>query len=347
MLSFKEFITEARSRGEAMEEVIIAAVNGSPKTISGISKEAGVKVAKYLKSQGIKGKGVVLGADQVEVTDKWASFWPGNVPGSTKTPKTDFKIGKAKISLKTGSAAQLMSGGRNESIATFNTALTRTRKNIAPEILEKLDKMFDGLAPASVASTNLRDELVKGKNRIIKKANAAHKLMMSELSELFSTNPAFANAFAFEAMSGKVKFGGNDGTCTHFLVTDFDGNNAKLKEVSDRRYVASVANQMKLSVRFKTTSVKKKVEGVTVKTGQYRYWSVVGLIVDKLTEEYDELERNGMLTEGMLTGLLNKAKQWLKVVLERIKKLIASRTERLFEFLEIQPIVSFNNKIKW
>jgi len=128
MLSFNTYsnLSEARSRGEEMEELIIAAVNNQkePKSKFGIPTGAGKNVAKFLKAKGIRGKGQVLGADTINVTPEWTSYWPGgSVPGSTKTPKTDFTIGNNKISLKSGSAAQLMSGGRNESIATFYTAL--------------------------------------------------------------------------------------------------------------------------------------------------------------------------------------------------------------------------------
>ena len=45
--------------------------------------------------------------------------------------------------------------------------------------------------------------------------------------------------------------------------------------------VSKIANQMKVSVRFKSSS--QKVGGK--KTGKYKYWSAVGLIVDKLEEE--------------------------------------------------------------
>ncbi len=49
-----------------------------------------------------------------DVSDKWL--------GSNKTPKTDIIIAKNKISLKKG-ASQIMSGGPDESLSTFHTAL--------------------------------------------------------------------------------------------------------------------------------------------------------------------------------------------------------------------------------
>ena len=57
MLSLKghNLLSEARSRGEEMEELIIAAVNGSkePKSKYGIPAGAGKNVAKFLKAKGI------------------------------------------------------------------------------------------------------------------------------------------------------------------------------------------------------------------------------------------------------------------------------------------------------
>ena len=65
-------------------------------------------------------------------------------------------------------------------------------------------------------------------------ANAAHKELMGELKAIFAKNKQFANAFAYEAMSGDVKFGRKSlGSCSHFLTTSFDGKKAALKKVSD------------------------------------------------------------------------------------------------------------------
>ena len=339
---FSEILSEGRSRGESMEEVIISAVNGKPvgNAKHDIDKEAGVKVAAFLKKSGIRGKGVVLGADNYPVSAEWASFWPGKVPGSTKTPKTDFIIGKARISLKTGSQAQLMSGGRNESTATFNAALNATKSSIAPKVVKKIEKMLEGLAPASVAKGGLKQEIAKGKDKMVMAADKAHKEMMKELGNLFSTNKEFANAFAFEAMSGDVKFNDSKAACTHFLVTDWDGDNCSYHKVTDKSYVSNIANKMDLSVRFKTTSVKKKIDGKDTKTGEYRYWSVVGLIVGKLTEEFEELENNPNLNEGMITNAFNKLKSWLKGILAKITDYMLQSTAHFMKFMAIQPVIS-------
>ena len=345
---FSEMLSEGRSRGESMEEVIIAAVNGKPEGNKkhDISAEAGIKVADFLKKSGVRGKGVVLGAGTYPVSADWAQFWPGGkVPGSTKTPKTDFMIGKARISLKTGSQAQLMSGGRNESTATFNAALDSTKSTIAPKIVKNIEGMLAGLAPASVAKGGLKQEIAKGKDKVVMAADKAHKEMMKELGNLFSTNKEFANAFAFEAMSGDVKFDDSKAACTHFLVTDWDGDNCSYHKVTDKSYVSNIANKMDLSVRFKTTSVKKKVDGKETKTGAYRYWSVVGLIVGKLTEEFEELENNPNLNEGMISNAFDKIKAWMQKFLAKVTDYLLKSTANIFKFMEIQPIVSIATNI--
>ena len=57
---------------------------------------------------------------------------------------------------------------------------------------------------------------------------------------------------------------------------------------------------MKLSVRFKSVSEKKNVDGKKIKNGNYRYWSVVGLIVSKMNEEYSQYENSNYLNEEII-----------------------------------------------
>ena len=352
MKGFKEHqqnLQEARSRGEAMEDVIVSAVNGKPQGDEkyNIDAEAGVKVAEFLKKNNIKGKGDVLGADTINVSPEWSRFWDGKVPASTKTPKTDFTIGKAKISLKSGSAAQLMSGGKNESVATFYAALEKTGDNIEKNIADKVRSMFETLAPSSVAKSNLRQVIKDESDEVVNKANKAHKQLMGELEGIFAKNEKFRDAFAYEAMSGEVKFGNNNGTCTHFLVTDFDGSNSKLHSVTDSAYVSKIAKQMKVSVRFKTTSVKKKIDGKQTKTGEYRYWSAVGLILDKMNEEVNDMLETDYLTEGSIRDFFSKVWKKFKAFFAKAIEYIKKGVKNALDFLEVKPEIRMNNKVKF
>ena len=49
---------------------------------------------------------------------------------------------------------------------------------------------------------------------------------------VFANSPDFSREFTFEAMTGKVKFGGNDGTADHFLVTDYEGLKPTIHKVT-------------------------------------------------------------------------------------------------------------------
>ena len=335
MKSFKTHIREAgRSRGEQMEHAIVTAVNGKEEQQPNIDLGAGRKVADALK---LKGSAEVLGASQINVTPQWAQYWPsGKVPGSTKTPKTDIKIGKKKISLKTGSAAQLMSGGKNESVATFYTALERSGTSKS-DILTKIETAINDRSASSVAAGKLAGEIKKGEDQAIAKADAAHKILQSDLKSLFADDKNFAFHFCYEAMAGEAKFGGNDGTCTHFLTCDFDGNNVHLIPVTNKAYVNKIASRVKPTVRFKTTSVKSK----GVKTGQYRYWSVVGLIVDKLTEEIESV--GDVLNEGVLDRIIKKIKSFVTKLMGKVKQFLAQSWKNILEFLGFEPDVYMNN----
>lgn len=331
-----------------MEDIIIAAVNGTSieGDLFGLDPKSGKLVAEYLSKNGVKGRGEVLGADQMEVTKEWAKFWEGNVPPSTKTPKTDFIIGKTKISLKTGGAAQLMSGGKNESVATFYAALDKTKGSMQKAMVTKLTDMFEGLAPSSVAAKDLRNVIKSQKDEVVNKANAAHKELMSELGTIFEKNVAFRDAFAYEAMSGEIKFGGNLGTCSHFLVTDFDGKSSSLHSVSDKKYVSKIAGKMKVSVRFKTTSVKQTSAGKTTKTGEYRYWSVVGLLLDKMQEDISRMDMN-TLTEGAVADFFKGVWDRIKAAFKKAVSYINESVKNMFDFFEVQPEISFNNMVEF
>ena len=338
----------ARSRGEEMEEFIVAALNGDDEPISkfGIESGAGERVVEQMPFKPNSGQATVLGAETIEVTQKWASFWdPDNVPGSTKTPKTDLIAKSDKISLKTGADAQLMSGGRNESVATFYAAVDLSGTKL-DAFGKKIAEAIGDLAPSSIAAGPTRQEIKKGTDALLVAADQAHKVLTKELTKMFEGNPEFAYFFIREAMTGETKFGGNDGTCTHFLTCDFDGENVHYIPVTDEAYVRKIANRAKVSVRMKSVSEKKKVGGKKTKTGRYRYWSAVGILADKLTEEAETLERDGvLLTENVVKRLLSKFMNFLKKLVSKIVEHIKKGAKYALEFMGLQPEVEFVNNI--
>lgn len=344
---------EAKNRGEELEEFIVAAYNNEPEPKSrfGVPSGAGVRLKKELGGK-LTGKADRTGGGSVSVTDLWSQYWaPASVPASTKTPKTDIVIGNKNISLKAGPDAQLMSGGVNESTATFYAAVDQMGKERLSGIYGKIEDAILNLAPARVAGGKLADVIKTGEDRLVNRADKAHKILMKDMNTLFKSDPEFGFEFCYEAMTGDVKYanaaGGKGGTswaaASHMLVCEFDGSSPSIHAATDRAYVNKIVNNTKVSVRFKTSSVKRGGE----KTGEYKYWSVIGLITSKLTEEVEY--ENSLLTEGeeltenIIKRIFNKVVKFAKGLWNKVLNFIKKSTKNLMDFLGFTPQVSFNN----
>ena len=113
------------------------------------------------------------------------------------------------------------------------------------------------------------------KDKILSAADKHNMKMKQKFRSFFDGNKAFYKEFVFEAMTGKVKFDDNEGTATHFLVVDFDGD-GHLENVitSADAYVSKILPRVNPEVRFKSSAQTKKKTG---KTGFYNFRSVVQL----------------------------------------------------------------------
>lgn len=210
--------------------------------------------------------------DNIDTTEFWKSQGATN-----KTSKTDVVLGDKKISVKVGNS-QLMSGGKNESLATFYAAAKKVPNILKTKEAQAVLNTFDKFVEVGYTkSGGVEAGLKSGKDKVLAAGDKAHKEMAGKLEELFNKSPEFKIAFAQEAMSGYEKFGPDSvGSADYVLSTSPDFSNAKLHSTKDRGYAAKIADQMKLTVRFKSSSEKLKGE----KTGRYRFWSVVSLISD-------------------------------------------------------------------
>ena len=163
----------------------------------------------------------------------------------------------------------------------------------------------------------------------------------------------FKREFVFEAMTGKVKFGGNEGTATHFLVADWSGN-VKYHEVKSSKatYVGNLLSQVSPDVRFKTGARKS----LDVKTGYYTFYSVVSLMYQEAakTEQviYDRVNSGELeyLSEGFfdfISGIWNKFKSWVSRVIAKAMNWIKKSVDNMVRFFELEPIIRFNNNVRW
>jgi Tfp pilus assembly protein PilV len=277
------------------KDAILPAELEKLKSNPSLVKSAANAITTLKLSGGSEARGTGRAGSTVSVTPFWSGFGASNT-----TPKTDVILGNKKISVKAGNA-QLMSGGKNESVATFYAAakhvpnILKTKE--AKDVISTFEKFVEGgYTKQGSVDTNLK----AGKDKILNAGDAAHKEMRGKLEALFNKSPEFKIAFAKEAMSGLEKFGpGSPATADYVLSVDNNYGNPQLHRTQDDKYASKIADQMKLTVRFKSTSEKLKAG----KTGRYRFWSVVSLISDP-----------SKLKEGVLDtikSVVNKVKDYV------------------------------------
>ena len=302
------------------------------------AKKAGELIAtKILKDypQLKNKKAEVFGRAKSNLTDFWKSYG-----GSDTTPKTDIKIGDKNFSVKIG-LAQLMSGGKAESTATFQAAV----KNSNPDLVKspqykKTTQVLEGFVKNTLAPSQLRPLIKSGTDKVVNAAEKAHKDCMSELGKLFNESESFKVEFAKEAMSGYEKFGRNSpASADLMLVATADGGKTAIHDVNDDAYCLKIANAMRLQARFKTSS--RKIKGV--KTGEYNYWSVVSLIVNSMSEELESGEKE-MLIE---INILNKVKSFVSKTWSKVTNFFKKGLRQLTSFLGAIPDIRVKRNVKF
>ena len=345
-----------------MEKVIVDGANGEG-VESKYFPNAPEVGKKIVRTCGLKGKGK-FPANSYSATSKWNQYFEGGkAKGSTLTPKTDIVVGKDRISVKTGDA-QLMSGGRSEALATFYTAAEKVERDT---FVENLGKKLDGLMPTTDLTklgikgnkTELEDAGKFVEIEVLRRADEAHKALKEDLRALFKSNPAFAQEFTYEAMTGMQKFGNSEGTADSFLVTDFKGN-AKMHRIkgSSDSYVAKISQQVKPDAKFKTS--QKTKAGLKTpsnpkgKSGYYSFWSTIGLGINMVVkEEMDNANSDEYLTEGIfdmfkwMKNVMKKALNFLKKYFNKIKKKLKENWNDVVAFLGFEIEITHNNKISW
>jgi hypothetical protein len=296
--------------------------------------EAGKRIAQSIKDH-FKLNDNVKAEQYGRAKSTLTKFWKSH--GATDiTPKTDILIGDKRISLKIG-VAQLMSGGKNESMATFYAAVEKT-KLAKSQQLDKVVGIFEDFVTATLAPTQLRPLIKSKSNDTVNKGELAHKQIMNELGTLFEQNEQFKIEFAREAMSGFAKYGENANAAAEFMVvSDHAGSATKITSVYDDAYCKKIADAMKLQARFKSSS--RKLKGV--KTGEYNFWSVISLIVDARLNEEIELEENAF------KRAFAKVKGKLGKVISYVMKFVKSKLSNTLKFFGVEPSIKFNDRINF
>jgi hypothetical protein len=390
-----------------MEHLLVNCANGNPKSRSYSAIESKVKNNKAALNTAIELGNYILKNSYGKPKVGGSIVKSGSVNkaewlGSNRTPKTDIMLGGEKVSLKTGSA-QLMSGGADEALSTYNVAIKNSTdlNNKSKKLAEEIEKGIKNLLPTTrgefMGGVDLQKQggtvyldtkkakyLIKqiadpknsrkkgslerelkslkikqvksgtfNKDKVLKDADAHNQYMKGKFADLFKSSASFKREFVFEAMTGKVKFADGPATATHFLVVDYVGNSKKNEvKSSSADYVGKILSQVRPDVKFKTSAEKKN----DTKTGHYKFWSTVGLGVNAVNktqnEMYDMLNSTGSeyLTEGfwdMLGRLWNKIQSFLSNLFNKVKNYLEQGIKYIQEYLSLEPVISYNNNIRW
>jgi hypothetical protein len=316
---------------ENAEEIELAIVNalkgqGYPnKNIESVAKKVAVSIKPYV---GDIENAQRVGREYADLSQFWKSY-----KATDNTPKTDVIINNFKSSVKYG-PSQLMSGGKNESLATFMAAV-EVNPTLESEIIQNVTGMLNNFVASTRTvqggvedllkkkPTEIKSELELKVKQIVDDADKAHKELIVYLDAVFKQNVAFKHSFVREAMTGEHKFtNGSFAIANYILSVSKTGDTVYFNEIDDT-VINSVANSTKVSVRFKSTSVKKK----GVKTGEYNFWSVVGLIVKDYKEKYTKvneiLESQPVLTENIMDQVKLFLQNIWKFITEIYQKIIA------------------------
>jgi hypothetical protein len=369
---FKEYLIETTKGSTLFESVIIACLNNSNLSKEDFAKEIlrDNAVFNFLKLPEIKKWKVGKAKTRKEQTDilyefaqvckknignlrgdsgigqskkKVSNFWEEETGKGKDTSKTDIKIGNAKVSVK-GPKAQLMSGKAKEAKATVLAAIENSGSS--DEIKEKLPKLLD-LFVDDVRSEGAEIDVTKLKKMSVKEAiktgNKKAKMIVDKQEELKSSiNEIFRNEFkstelgvefAYEAMTGNEKFGGNsmkqgagdrDGLATHMLVWSYEMDKVSSLIPIDKQFSKMTAEKMNIAVDFKSGSYGPKIDGTKTKKGYdiYQtlrasvnlYWNKNGEINESFQRKMSEI--NNMLNEGLISEnrmkeLLGKTIDWV------------------------------------
>jgi hypothetical protein len=253
----------------------IPSENLEPENLQKVKKEKQMLNAaiKAVKNLGLSGGKYAMHTGRLGAMSKLTPFWQ-KYEATDTTPKTDVILGGKRISVKVG-PSQLMSGGKEESMATFYATLKRAPWLAKSPEVKRVKALFSGFVKGYTDKGTVKANLQSKKNQILNDADKVHKQMMDALEQLFSKSDVFAREFAKEAMSGAHKFQTKDAIADYVLSADSGTyDNAAIHSIEDNAYALKVAKQVNITVRFKST--QRKLGGE--KTGSYRFWSVVALI---------------------------------------------------------------------
>ena len=391
-----EYITEGKTTASTyFEQVIVACANsknlkalkaapGYAEWLAAVDKKWKTDDKTVEKFRKLIRKIATSGNQAGQSSESTSALWKEHTKKGKDISKADVMLGKHQVSVK-GPAARIMSGVKEESIATLYAAFETIDVTDLGLGLETMLKSFVSLVKtegAEMTATALKKEDPKTLSAKNKKAlnNLKKQATIKKDAEaIFKTafkngESAFAQAFAWEAMSGEKKFATKAGVADAMLVWPYTLKGVKwVPNLNlNHTYVTDVAKQMKFKADVKSGSMRKKGVG---KTG-YSISQTVALHMKTADDEFkDSIKESEIQTQKLenylAEGKINegKLKDMLKGVWERLKNAIKTTWTKLINAIngildtlqvaikggmntllnefELVPTVRVNTKIKF
>ena len=350
--------------GEDWESIIAVAVN----KISGLKYNVGEEWERAEKFWGdYEPQGMKLGQEFIKKLKVKSLKQLGASTAATsptwdapnKTPKTDLIYGKQHISLKMHGNSQLMSGKKEEVLATFKAAQEEFGESKAGKVVIK--KVMDILEEKMITLTE--KGTVKSIDALRKKTNISDKeldriaeldqgrLQASEINDeldnIFKSLP-FKSHVAFEAATGRNKFAPSPKAIANLVVVFKDTGSItetlKLDSAAKAGMILAKGNEFYVS--FKSGGVKSSKPYLSLRTRKLKMTSLQNSYADDTFRSIimEEINKEGLLTEDMqqldefalFNKLASKVKDVSKSVISKVSKAmkaILERVKKVFQYI--------------
>ena len=322
-------------------------------------------VAKEFKKK-IKSKRLVQtgrGMGKVSLGPFWTDAGAGN-----KTPKTDIAGAdyKEKFSLKKEGGSQLISAGREESIAIVNAALSDLGQDakFAQELIDAMETGMSKLISTETVTALKQKSKSGSKSKEVldfQEKDKQNKELSDMLAEHINGNRKFAQYLVFEASTGNHKFGSPSSPAAANYLAKFDPGSGKVEVENissvDSKLIKQYASKAKPYVAFKKGgSNSPAYSAFRLGLNSSYEPSFSDILIEELSADFSHLLTEELLQEGpmdwlrkvgtaakdMGAGAVNKLKSaltraWRKVkaTFVKIKKLGKRMFSALMNFFGI------------
>ena len=289
--------------------------------------------------------------------------------GKNKTPKTDIKSNKNKISLKKSGGSQLMSAGPAEAVSTFRAAMetyTDTNRRQIESIMKDIEEKMGSMSEGGTIG-DLEKKIASGKKLSDRETKSAAELstlnvnteeLNKSLNDVFQSLD-FKSHFCFEAATGNIKFEPTPDAAANVIVTFKDSgsieNTLKLDSPSSAGKTIAKGNSFYVSfktggggsrpylaLRSKKLAKKDILEEKSFKNIVLEELEAEGVV---LTEEIMQLDEFSLFRK-----IKGKASTVAKNVASKIQKVynaIIQRLKEAFNFIKSLGSKMLNGLLKF